>query len=128
MTFADWMGLLQAAATLGALYFAWRTVSDAREATRELRIERVARTLDTIADVVAELDLFARNANNYRTQREQVRLRTLLGGIELPLRRTRELADAPTGSLDDLIATHPLCDAVLEEIAETAADLRERMG
>jgi C4-dicarboxylate-specific signal transduction histidine kinase len=71
-----------------------------------MKVERLSRRLDAMADVINELDLFARNANNYRTKREQVRLRTLLGGVDLELLRTRKLAEAPTATLDDLIAAY----------------------
>jgi hypothetical protein len=40
VSFAEWMGLVQAAATLGALYVAWRAVHETRIARNEYRSER----------------------------------------------------------------------------------------
>jgi hypothetical protein len=113
------LGTVQAIATLGALYFAWRTVDDARNA-------ELARRVDSMMDEVADFDRFARSMSLGFAQRHQVRLRALRASIDLDLPKTDELAHFPLTHADVLVSAYELSDSVIEELAAAAAIKRER--
>jgi hypothetical protein len=88
------LGTVQALATLGALYYAWRTVDDARTDADVRRRERFSAQLGELAAIVSELDKWTRNANGFLAREQQLRLRIALTGVDRPLTKTREAATA----------------------------------
>jgi hypothetical protein len=56
MSFNDWLGLVQAAATVLAVLFAWRTTVLALDARREAKHEQQLARLEQMRGVVGELE------------------------------------------------------------------------
>jgi hypothetical protein len=114
------LGTVQALATLGALYFAWRTVDEARTTSRDLAQERVTRRLGEVIDAASQLQLAVMNANVVLGNPYRARFAALLGGLELDLPDSRAFADAPIDTGDQRIEAQRLGAAALHELGWAA--------
>jgi hypothetical protein len=115
------IGVVTAAAACGALFFAWRTVVEARAAATEARFDQASRRLESVVDLVANIRLANRNANQVMSGMYQDRLRPLVLTLSLDLPKTRELAERQFTSngypQDEALATEALDE--LREAAHT---------
>src|SRR4051812_19693785 len=110
------LALITSLAALGALYFAWRAVSEARSAQRENHRERLLRRLAEIVQKVWEIDMAYRNNNTVSGPQLQTELQILLVGVDYPLPRTREVAEPVPQTLDERANFQPRAEAAIEEI------------
>lgn len=79
---------------MAALYYAGRTVHEARKDARERSRERLSAKLGELAAIIRELDRWTRGANGILAREEQLRLRLALAAIDKPLPKTRAAANA----------------------------------
>ena len=124
MSCLDWfllgLGVVQSFATLGALYYAWRTVKQAAATAREHREERTSRRLGDIIDVTADLYQKLIAGSYVHLPPLQAQLGALLTGVDQPLPRCLEFARAPLRNDEERIAAQHVGKAALEELAAVA--------
>jgi hypothetical protein len=140
MTRTDWLavvlGLIQAMATVGALYFAWRAVHEAQVAQRdfrkeraEMRRERLSRRLNEVVEAVNELDRATRGANGSLAQQRQLELQILLVGLDVPLPQTQAISDTPNiDTLDVMAGFQAPVRAAIDELRNASRSVLESGG
>jgi hypothetical protein len=109
-------------AALGALYFAWRTVVEARAAAKEARHDQKARRLETMIGLASQIRLSNRNANRVLSETYQDRLRPLAAVMDDELPRTFELSERRFTSAEYEV-DEGLANASLDELREAVRKL-----
>jgi hypothetical protein len=117
VTFDHIVGAATALAALGAVYFAWRTVREARAAATEARRDHRARRLEEIITTVAQIKFDNGNMIYVNVEIGKDRLRAMLPSVVDPLPLTRKIPEtefSPAAWPD----TGKLCDDALTELRE----------
>jgi hypothetical protein len=115
-------GAITALAALGALFFAWRTVHEAREAAADARRYRATARLETIVELVAKIRLSNQAANRVLSGTYQDRLRPLVAASEGELPKTYELSERQF-TADSYGDDERLAIASLDELREAVRRL-----
>jgi hypothetical protein len=114
------LALVQSAATLVALVFAWKTVKQGTASSRELAEERHWRTLENVIELVSELRFAIMNGNGMLARPMQARLRALLPLLTSDLPKCRALANVSLErNPEDFVTAQVTAEEALTELGAT---------
>jgi hypothetical protein len=120
------VGVITAGASAGALFFAWRTVTEARRAADEARHDHAARRIEATVELVSKVRLANQAANHVGAGSFQERLRPLVALHRDDWPRTYELSGRKFTS-DGYPEDDQLAAASLEELREAAKHLEKKL-
>jgi hypothetical protein len=109
------VGVITAGSAAVALFFASRTVSQARAAAEEIRRDRAERRLERILELVANIRLANQDSNRVLSGTYQGQLKPLVVASERSLQKTYELSER-TFTGDSYPADDALAKESLEEL------------